>query len=190
MTSDHADSAVAPKNTSVTALLAARPVLSWRHHIWLVGAAVLLYGLDVLTKQLALRYLVPLEPHYLLGPWLRIELLFNSGAAFSLGESFTIVFALLGMVALLVLVILIAPRVRTPLENLVTGLLIAGVAGNLTDRIVRPDRITGSTAPLHGSVVDWIAVQYFAVFNVADMCITAAAVIVIIWLLKTSVRHR
>ena len=149
-----------------------------------------MYGIDLLTKELALRLLTPMEPHYLLGPWLHIRLLFNSGAAFSLGENFTVVFAVLGLVALIALIVLVAPRVRGPLENVVVGLLVAGVSGNLTDRLFRTDQATGTTIPFHGSVIDWLGIQYFAVFNVADMCITAAAIIIIIWLLRSSVRHR
>jgi len=175
--------------SALSAMLAARPMLGWKHHYWLIGVAVVMYGVDIGTKQLALAVLTPGKPIDLLGPWLRIQLLFNSGAAFSLGEGFTVAFAALATAALIALAVLIAPRVRTTVENIVVGLLIAGVAGNLTDRIFRPNLVTGSTAPFHGSVVDFLGIQYFAVFNVADMCITAAAVIIIIGLLRSSA-HR
>ena len=175
--------------SSLRGLLASRPVLGLRHHWWLICVALFMYGVDLLTKELALMWLKPLESHYLLGPWLQIRLLFNSGAAFSLGESFTVVFAALGCVALLFILFLVAPRVAGRLENVVVGLLIAGIAGNLTDRMLRPNHATGETIPFHGSVIDWLGIQYFAVFNVADMCITAAAVTIILGLLRTSV-HR
>ena len=178
------------EGSSVSAFIAARPVLSLKHHWWLLGVAVVMYGIDLGTKQLALHLLVPYEPHYLIGPWLQIQLLFNSGAAFSMGEGFTMAFAILASVALVALVILVAPRVRGAMENVVVGLLIAGVAGNLTDRIFRPNLVTGSTAPFHGSVVDFLGIKYFAVFNVADMCITAAAIIIIIALLRSSARRQ
>ena len=162
----------------VSSLLRARPVLGCRHHLWLVAFAVVGYGLDVLTKQLALNHLVPGQPFEFLGGWFTVQLLFNPGAAFSLGEGFTIAFAMLSLVALVILLVLVGPRVRGPLENIVAGLLMAGVAGNLTDRIVRPP------APFHGYVVDFLGIKYFAVFNVADMCITAAAVTIVIALLR------
>jgi len=54
------------------------------------------------------------------------------------------------------------------------GLLCAGVTGNLMDRLFR------SPAVLRGHVVDFIQLPYFAIFNVADMCITASAVLIIV----------
>jgi signal peptidase II len=54
------------------------------------------------------------------------------------------------------------------------GLLTAGVGGNLTDRIFR------SPGVLRGHVVDFLELPYWPVFNVADMCITAAAVMVVV----------
>ena len=49
------------------------------------------------------------------------------------------------------------------------GLLLAGVAGNLTDRIVR------EPGPLRGHVVDFLMLPHWPVFNVADICINIAA---------------
>ena len=53
--------------------------------------------------------------------------------------------------------------------------LLAGITGNLADRLFR------EPGPFRGHVVDFIQLPYFAIFNVADMFITAAAVLVI-WL--------
>lgn len=69
----------------------------------------------------------------------------------------------------------LVPRVRVRAWGVATGLLLAGILGNLTDRLFRPP------SPLHGHVIDFIQLPYFAIFNVADMCITGAAVL-IIWL--------
>jgi len=144
-----------------------------------MGVVIVGYYLDILTKSLALRYLTPGQPHDFLGGWFQVRLLFNPGAAFSMGTGFTIVFAGLGLAALLVLAVLVGPRTKGPMENIVVGLLIAGVGGNVTDRIVRPP------APFHGYVIDFLGIKYFAVFNVADMCITAAAVTIIVVLLRS-----
>jgi len=166
------------KHGSIASVFAAHPVLGWKYHGWLIVVAIGLFCVDWATKQLVLHYLnVPVS---ILGSWVQLELLFNPGAAFSLGESFTVVFAVLALLAVLVLVVIVAPRVRGPLSNIVVGLLIAGVAGNLVDRIFR------HPAPFHGYVIDWIGVRYFAVFNVADMCITAAAISIVIALLRSS----
>ena len=168
-----------PSEGLIRSLFLTHRVLGLRHHVLLIVVVIAGYGLDVLTKQLALRYLVPGQSHEFLGGLFQVQLLFNTGAAFSLGEGFTVVFALLSLTALIVLLVLIGPRARGSLENVVVGLLIAGVAGNLTDRIVRPP------APFHGYVVDFLGIKYFAVFNVADMCITAAAVTIVIALLRS-----
>ena len=45
------------------------------------------------------------------------------------------------------------------------GLLLAGVAGNLTDRLVR------EPGPLRGHVIDFFMLPNWPVFNVADICI-------------------
>jgi len=146
--------------------------------VWLIGFAVAGYGIDQLTKWLVVRNLSPEHPYSFLGGWFQVQLLFNPGAAFSMGVGLTVVFATLALVALVVLVVVIAPRTGNRLENIVVGLLIAGVAGNLTDRLLRPP------GPFRGYVVDFLGIKHFAVFNVADMCITAAAVLIVIALLR------
>jgi len=177
------------KSGSLITLVKDHPVRGWRSHWLLIVVTVLMYATDFGTKEMALRVL-PMDRWVpVIGSWLRLQLLFNSGAAFSMGTSLTVVFAGLGLVALIVLVVIVAPRADGRLQNVVTGLLIAGVAGNLTDRIFRPDRFSGGTGAFHGSVIDWIGLKYFAVFNVADMCITAAAVIIVLWLLRSPARQ-
>jgi signal peptidase II len=52
------------------------------------------------------------------------------------------------------------------------GLLCAGVAGNLTDRLFRPPGV------LRGHVIDFLELPHWPIFNVADMCITAAAIMI------------
>jgi signal peptidase II len=54
------------------------------------------------------------------------------------------------------------------------GLLLAGVGGNLTDRLVR------EPAPLRGHVIDFFMLPHWPVFNVADVCINAAAILILV----------
>ena len=77
------------------------------------------------------------------------------------------------------LVTVVAPRINDWLLAVATGWLIAGVAGNLTDRLLR------DPGPFQGHVVDFIAVRGFAIFNVADMCITGAAILLVIWSIRS-----
>jgi signal peptidase II len=54
------------------------------------------------------------------------------------------------------------------------GLLTAGVAGNLVDRLFREPGV------LRGHVVDFLQLPHWPIFNVADMCITSAAVLIML----------
>lgn len=136
----------------------------------LVGAGGLL--LDQLTKLLAVRHLDPFDPPVLLGGLVTLRLIRNPGAAFSLGENLTIGFALLAAAVLAFILVRLAPRINHPGWAVALGLLVAGVAGNLTDRIFREPGF------LRGHVVDFVQLPHFAIFNVADMCITSAAVLI------------
>ena len=55
------------------------------------------------------------------------------------------------------------------------GLLIGGAAGNLIDRMFR-----GDDGFLQGAVVDFIDLQWFPIFNVADMAINVGAGLLIL----------
>jgi signal peptidase II len=54
------------------------------------------------------------------------------------------------------------------------GLLCAGVGGNLTDRLFRAPGF------LRGHVVDFLQLPRWPIFNVADMCITGAAILILV----------
>ena len=54
------------------------------------------------------------------------------------------------------------------------GLLLAGIAGNLTDRLVRAPGV------LRGHVVDFLMLPHWPIFNVADMCINVAAALILV----------
>ena len=56
----------------------------------------------------------------------------------------------------------------------IVGLLLAGVAGNLTDRMFR------EPGPFRGHVIDFLMLPNWPVFNVADMCINVAAGLILI----------
>jgi signal peptidase II len=143
--------------------------------IWLF-ASVLVAGvlLDVVSKILAVRFLDPGEPVPLLGGLLTLRLIRNPGAAFSLGEQFTYVFACLAIGVLIFIAVRLVPRLAHTGWAVALGLLCAGITGNLLDRIFR------APGPLRGHVVDFFQLPHFAIFNVADMCITAAAIMIIV----------
>jgi signal peptidase II len=136
------------------------------------GVALLAYALDLGTKQWALSALADGDiPVF--GDWFTFHLTFNPGAAFSTGTDFTIVFTALAMVAVVV-VLWLSRRIASTGWALALGILLGGVAGNLTDRIVRPPE------PFHGHVVDFLMLPNWPVFNIADICINVAAGLIIL----------
>lgn len=138
------------------------------------GIALLGIGLDQLVKWASVAFLTPGEPVELVGSLLRLNLIFNPGAAFGMGSDFTIVFTVFAIVAIVACVVYALPRIRRLWHAVALGLLMAGITGNLIDRIFQPP------APLHGHVVDMFQLPNFAIFNVADMCITFAAAIIVV----------
>lgn len=135
--------------------------------------------LDLFTKNLAIARLDPQQPIPLLGGLLILRLIRNPGAAFSMGEDFTVVLALIALAALILVCVWMVPKIGHLGWAVATGFLLAGIAGNLVDRLFR------EPGPFHGHVVDFLQLPYFAIFNVADICITIAAVMVI-WLSMVS----
>jgi signal peptidase II len=147
-----------------------------RHRLrWLFAAvAVLGVATDIATKMLVVDRLDPTAPVRLLGGLLTLRLIRNPGAAFSLGESFTFVFALLSVAVLVFVVARLAPTLGHRGWAVALGLLCAGVGGNLTDRLFRAPGF------LRGHVVDFLQLPHWPIFNVADMCITSAAVLILV----------
>ena len=145
---------------------------SSRPRILLAGVALVAYGVDLVSKQLAVARLADGDVP-VLGDWFVLHLTFNPGAAFSLGTDFTVVLSCLAVAAVCVVVVL-ARRVRSLVWALALGLLLGGVAGNLSDRLFR------DPGPMRGHVVDLFMVPHWPVFNVADVCINVAAGLIVL----------
>lgn len=149
------------------------PVLR-RRAWWLFAAiAVVAYAVDLTTKELALAHLEGRADVSLVGDFLTLRLAFNPGAAFSFGTDFTWVFTCLSIAAAIT-VLVVSRRLGSKVWALGLGLLLAGVTGNLTDRIFR------APEPFHGHVVDMIRLPNWPIFNIADMCINVAAAIIVV----------
>ena len=140
--------------------------------------AMLGYAADLGTKELALARLEPGTPVPLIGDWFGFYLTFNSGAAFSLGTSYTLVLTCVAIVAALV-VLWTVRRLGSTGWALGLGFLLAGILGNLTDRLFR------DPSPFRGQVVDFLQLPNFPVFNVADICINIAAAFIIIQAMRS-----
>jgi signal peptidase II len=135
--------------------------------------AIAAYAVDVVSKVIAVDRLSDRPDVQVVGDLFVLHLVRNPGAAFSTGTAYTEVFSVLAMVAVVVILYL-ARRVGSIGWAVALGLLIAGVGGNLTDRLVR------DPGPLRGHVIDFFMLPHWPVFNVADMCIDAAAALILI----------
>ncbi|MDN4476198.1 signal peptidase II [Demequina sp. SYSU T00192] len=144
--------------------------MTWRPAFWLYAAGVVV--VDQLTKQWALETLEPYVEHPVLGDLLSIQLVFNSGAAFSLGDETTWI---LTIVAALVTVgiVVYGRRAQRPWAAAVFGIALGGALGNLIDRIFRQPSFG------EGHVVDMINYADQFVGNVADIAIVGAAIAIV-----------
>jgi signal peptidase II len=149
---------------------------SLRDYGFLIGIAVTVVILDQLTKYLVRTNLAVGEiwvPFEWLRPYARIVHWNNTGAAFGIFPSAGGIFT---VVAVLVIAAILFYFPRIPREQILArfalALQLGGATGNLLDRLQ------------HGPVIDFISVGNFAVFNVADSCITVGAVLLIValWL--------
>ncbi|WP_235026300.1 signal peptidase II [Glutamicibacter sp. JC586] len=110
--------------------------------------------------------------------FLSIHYILNPGAAFSIGENFTIIFAILQAAVAVFVVFLLSKRVRVRSWALALGALLGGVLGNLGDRIFREPAFG------FGHVVDMFSVNHFAIFNVADSFIVCSMIAVAYMLIR------
>ena len=148
--------------------------------------AVLAVVLDQVVKELSTKGLTEGEPVRILGGLIYLSLLRNSGAAFSLGSGYTWVFPLVTIVVIGWIGFL-ARKLRSLPWAIALGLVLGGALGNLGDRLFR------APGPFHGHVVDMISLfgpyaEHFAVFNIADSCLSVGVVLAV--LLELTGRQR
>ena len=135
-----------------------------------------LYALDQWTKHLVLRFISPEESRPVIPDFFNLVNVTNTGAAFGSFRNNNTFFIVISSIALLiVLVLLLRPRPPDVWRDVSLALLLAGILGNLTDRL------------LYGHVIDFLLVDLhiryadpWPAFNVADSCISIAVVLFII----------
>jgi signal peptidase II len=135
-----------------------------------------LYALDQLTKQLVLRSISPYDARVVVPDFFNVVNVTNTGAAFGSFKGNNTFFVVISIIALMVVtVLLLRRRRRDAWRDVSLALLLAGILGNLTDRL------------LYGHVIDFLLfnlhVRYadpWPAFNVADSCISIAVVLFII----------
>jgi signal peptidase II len=159
---------------------------SKRRLFWIVAAAIVVA--DLVTKALAVSSLTMGFPRDVVGTVVRLNLVYNPGAAFGInfGPSSRWIFLALTLAALGILVRLYrATRAGDVARTLAVALVAGGAVGNLVDRI------RSSVG-----VVDFIDIgvgfHRWPTFNVADMAVTTGAFLLawVLWMEdRTRERH-
>lgn len=133
--------------------------------------AVAVVGLDQFTKNWALGRLSGGRSIEIV--WtLQFALGRNSGMAFSRAQGYGVLIGLLAMCASVVLAVIVHRAPSRP-WGVAMSLILGGAAGNLCDRAFRDGGL------LRGHVIDFIDLQWFPSFNVADAAISIGAVVAV-----------
>jgi len=144
----------------------------WLDYLQLILPAAALVALDQWTKWLVttrIPYSGSWAPWDWLMPYARIVHWSNTGAAFGMFQDMNLVFTVLAF-AVSLFILYYYPRIPTNdwLVRLALVLQLSGAVGNLIDRLRQ------------GYVTDFISVGNFAVFNVADSCISVGVVVLML----------
>ena len=143
--------------------------------VWWWAAPAVTVACDQAAKWAAQHWLAPHHASIPLIPGiLHLTYVSNTGAAFGLLRGYSGLFILLAVAIAAWLVTELTRGEHPPLSRFALGLMLGGAVGNLIDRL----RI--------GSVIDFIDLRVWPVFNVADSAITVG-VALLIWL---AVRHK
>jgi signal peptidase II len=148
-----------------------RPSSKLWKRLYAIAWAIWLF--DFATKVWAINNLSAANPTKIIGSFLQLTLIRNSGAAFSFAQGATIFFTFFALIVVGAIAYF-APKITSSGWSVVLGLALGGVLGNLTDRIFR------SPGYFTGHVIDWIEITNWPVFNVADTAIVVAAAISIV----------
>ena len=129
--------------------------------------------IDYVSKILVSTFIPLNKSVSLLGNFLKITYVKNTGTAFSMFSNYTYFIAFISAIVILLLLYYVYKKDKiSSLEGLCYGLIIGGATGNLIDRIIR------------GYVIDYLdfnIIGYnFPIFNLADIAIVISAFLLII----------
>ncbi|MGY6500201.1 MAG: signal peptidase II [Acidimicrobiales bacterium] len=147
-----------------------RPGTRWA---MVATAAFVLVAADQATKHWALNALS--DGSTIDVVWtLQFNLAFNTGMSFSMGSGMGPVVAPLALLVVAGL-LWMARQIISPAGLVGVGVVIGGVLGNLVDRAFRD-----GDGFLGGAVVDFIDLQWWPIFNIADMGIVLGAMLLVV----------
>lgn len=141
---------------------------------WLTGlGALIIVGLDQLTKWWAESSFELFEYHPVIGDLLGWRLVYNPGAAFGLAADFTWVLTILAGAAVIGLTVFGARNSR-PSWAVGIAFLLGGAISHLGDRLFREPGFA------EGHIVDFIDYAGFFVGNVADIFLVLGALYLVV----------
>jgi signal peptidase II len=136
--------------------------------------ALLVASLDMATKAMTLNFIDFGQHIDIISGIVGLTATKNTGIAFSMfSDSGWILTAIIGVLVLILAVMMLAGKGFTGFERICLALILGGAIGNLLDRLI------------YGYVLDMIEVLFvdFAVFNLADSCITVGCILFAVHLL-------
>ncbi len=143
----------------------------------LYGVALGTIIFDQLIKNILLLLMSFGESKKVIADFFNITLIGNTGAAFSILSSNTLLLIVISVIALnFIYFFLIKGKKLNNLEQITYGLLIGGIIGNLVDRVA------------HGQVIDYLDFSIFGynfpIFNLADIAIVVAMILLVVQIIK------
>ena len=140
--------------------------------------AVVAVTLDQVVKALSTHHLTEGQPVRILGGLIYLSLFRNGGAAFSFGTGVTWLFPVITL-GVIIWIVWMGRRLRSVPWAISLGLVLGGALGNLSDRLFR------APGPFRGHVVDMLSLfapygKGFAIFNIADSCLTVGVVLAVL----------
>lgn len=135
---------------------------------WLTAGAVLI--LDRLSKWWIMGNMSIGDSWALITGMVNIRFIQNKGAAFGILQGGRLLFILMAVAVIIATVYFIRKYQLPLLAQYSLGLIVGGALGNLIDRII------------YGSVVDFISVGWFPVFNLADSAIVCGGILLVLWM--------
>ncbi len=138
--------------------------------------SLLIFILDQITKSLISTYLKLNESIEIIKDFFYIRYINNKGASWGILENNRILLIGLSIIAIIMIIRYSYSFKKTKLNTYGFGLLLGGILGNLSDRL-----IFGYVKDF----LDFIIFRYdFPVFNIADISIVIGVVLLIISILK------
>ena len=136
---------------------------------WLTAGVVLI--LDRLSKWWIMNNMNIGDFWTLINGFIDIRYIHNKGAAFGIMQGRSLLFMLMAVLVIIGAVYFNQKYSPPRMAQYALGLIIGGALGNVIDRF------------LFGSVIDFISVGWFPVFNLADSGIVCGGILFVLWML-------